>query len=211
MGRSGPAVSGFLSRLGLQLVGALPAAGGRSDSATGGRVDSCAQHVAHGSPGTLGPTAFRAKFRRQGVFLQLGRGGKRGGDQTGSAARDGQPLQDHHVSWRLSWPNLRGDQRDGPAEIPRRHRAATAGFRIRAIRRLGCRQATNRSRDMCHPDRAGARRGRHSHSACRLFAGLARVGRRARAAVDLRRSAKRMRPNGQVVCVSTLRMLCPMS
>ncbi len=62
----------FFPGWGCNLLGHCPPRVVEAIQQQAARVDSCAQHVAHGSPGTLGPTAFRAKFRRQGVFLQLG-------------------------------------------------------------------------------------------------------------------------------------------
>ncbi len=57
VGRRGAAVSRLLSRLGLQPAGPLSAAGGRGGSGAGGRADPRAQHLAHRSPGPLGPDA----------------------------------------------------------------------------------------------------------------------------------------------------------
>ena len=133
VGRPGAAVSGFLPRLGLQPARPLSAASRGSGAAAGGRADPRAQHLAHRSARPLGPTAFRAKLRRQGVLLQFGRRSERSGDQAGPAAHAREAVQDHHVSRRLSRPHLRRHQRHGPAQIPRRHRPAAG--RVSCTRR----------------------------------------------------------------------------
>ena len=193
----------FFPGVGLQFAGALSAASGRSDSAAGRRIDSCAEYVAHGSAGAMGPAAFGTELRRQSVLLQFGRGSERGGDQVGAAARDGRALQNHYVSGRLSRPHVWRDERHGAAEVSRRNWAAVAGFSyapygdLEAVRKL-----VDRETCAIH-DRAGTRRRRHSDSARRFLAGLAATRRRARPAADFRRSAKRLRSNGQMVRLPT--------
>ena len=59
-------------------------------------------------------------------------------------------------------------------------------------------------RNLRDSGRADPGRRRHSHSAGRFFGGPARAGRRARPAADVRRSAMRLRPDGQVVRVPAL-------
>ena len=58
LGRPGPAVSRLLSRLGLQPARPLSAAGRRSDAGAGRQADPRAQHLAHRSPGPLGAAAL---------------------------------------------------------------------------------------------------------------------------------------------------------
>ena len=146
-----------------------------------GLPDPRAQHLAHRGPGAVGKGIVRSKFRRPGLFLQLGNRGQRGGHQARAAAQHAQaPLQDHHLRRQLPRPHARIADRDGPAQVSRRPGAADGRFRLCAVRRPRRRGPADRQRNGRHHDRADPGRRRGADSARGFPGRLAQTGRRTR-------------------------------
>ena len=124
--------------------------------------------------GPLGPDALRAELWRQGVLLQLGRGGERSGDQAGPAPRAGRTAT---RSSRSAAAFTAGPTAP-PAPRPSRNTTKAsarclAGFRYAPYGDLGRRGRSSIDDETVRdPGRADPRRRRHPHSARRFPAGL---------------------------------------
>ena len=84
MGRRGQRVPGLPVRHRRDEPRALPSARRRGGARAGGAADARQQPLLHRARDAPGRAPGELEPRRQGVLLQLGRGGQRGGDQAGA-------------------------------------------------------------------------------------------------------------------------------
>ncbi len=153
-----------------QHAGPCASEAGRRTDRSGGQADPHVQSVSDSPTGAVGRPFMRLGQHGHGVFLQLGAGSQRSGDQAGAFARSQQrdrPSGNRGVRAGVSWALAGHALGHRQSQSAKRLRAAGRRFRARAAeRRLGL---AKRGRDapQCRGGihRGDSGRGRHSTGA----------------------------------------------